>query len=145
MMFRMYNPGSKHTTRDMLAHLCTPSKKISYASKFRDLLQSRTNESNLHTSSARIKREENAKHKVRHYNVQDKKDVKHNDVKMNWLCKLFPKFNLAEGKTNIRGSSTVMSHYHFRTDPDLDKGNALCSTYHVHDMPAQTSLVQHGI
>eukprot|EP00957_Ditylum_brightwellii_P074234 5640681-Ditylum_brightwellii.AAC.1 len=38
-----------------------------------DLLQDRTSESNLHTSNARDKREENAKYKVRHYNVQDKK------------------------------------------------------------------------
>mgnify|MGYP003335641848 CR=1 FL=1 len=73
MMFRMYNPGSKHTTKDMMDHLYTPNKKISDASKFRDLLQDRTNESNLHTSNARAKREENAKYKVRHYNVQDKK------------------------------------------------------------------------
>eukprot|EP00957_Ditylum_brightwellii_P092078 7010500-Ditylum_brightwellii.AAC.1 len=73
MMFRMYNPGSKHIAKDMIAHLITPSKKNSYASKVRDLLQCRTNKSNLHTSNARAKTEENAKYKVRHYNGQDKK------------------------------------------------------------------------
>eukprot|EP00957_Ditylum_brightwellii_P146289 11139140-Ditylum_brightwellii.AAC.1 len=41
----------------------------------------RTNKSNLHTSTARAKREENAKHKARHYTVQEKKDVKHKDVR----------------------------------------------------------------
>eukprot|EP00957_Ditylum_brightwellii_P190348 14489604-Ditylum_brightwellii.AAC.1 len=64
MMFRMYDPGSKYTAKDMMAHLCTPSKKISYANKFRDLLQDRTNKSNLHTSTARAKRRENAKYKL---------------------------------------------------------------------------------
>eukprot|EP00957_Ditylum_brightwellii_P025822 1953569-Ditylum_brightwellii.AAC.1 len=29
-------------------------------------------------------------------NIQDKTDVKHKDVKMNWLRKFFPKYNLAE-------------------------------------------------
>jgi hypothetical protein len=57
----------------MMIHSCTLSKKISYACKFGDLLQSRTNESNLYASNAGAKREENAKYKVRHYNVQDKK------------------------------------------------------------------------
>eukprot|EP00957_Ditylum_brightwellii_P061103 4636555-Ditylum_brightwellii.AAC.1 len=28
MMFRTYNPRSKHTSKDMMDHLCTPSKKI---------------------------------------------------------------------------------------------------------------------
>eukprot|EP00957_Ditylum_brightwellii_P071038 5398170-Ditylum_brightwellii.AAC.1 len=72
MMFIMYNPGSKHTAKGMMAHLCTPSKNISYASKFRDLLQDRTDESNLHTSNARANREENAKCKVRHCIVEEK-------------------------------------------------------------------------
>eukprot|EP00957_Ditylum_brightwellii_P184737 14070297-Ditylum_brightwellii.AAC.1 len=31
MVFRTYNPGSKHTAEDIMAHLCTPIKKISYA------------------------------------------------------------------------------------------------------------------
>eukprot|EP00957_Ditylum_brightwellii_P190612 14510170-Ditylum_brightwellii.AAC.1 len=38
MVFRMYNPGSKHTAKDTVAHSCAPSKKIRYASEFRDLL-----------------------------------------------------------------------------------------------------------
>eukprot|EP00957_Ditylum_brightwellii_P108136 8249598-Ditylum_brightwellii.AAC.1 len=79
MMFRMYNPGSKNTAKDTMAHFYTPSEKISYANKFRYLLQDRTNESNPHTSTARSKREENTKYKVRHYNVQEGKDVKYKD------------------------------------------------------------------
>eukprot|EP00957_Ditylum_brightwellii_P059319 4503028-Ditylum_brightwellii.AAC.1 len=66
------NAKSKHSAKDMMAHLCTPSKKISYASKFRDLLQDRKNDSNLHTSTARAKRKDNVEYKVRHYNVQEK-------------------------------------------------------------------------
>eukprot|EP00957_Ditylum_brightwellii_P106177 8100153-Ditylum_brightwellii.AAC.1 len=27
VMLRVYNPGSKHTAKDMMAHLCGPSKK----------------------------------------------------------------------------------------------------------------------
>eukprot|EP00957_Ditylum_brightwellii_P104121 7931682-Ditylum_brightwellii.AAC.1 len=58
MMFKMYNLGSKHTAKDMMAHSCTPRKSISYA-------------------IARAKRENNAKYKVMHYNVQEKNSVKH--------------------------------------------------------------------
>ena len=46
----------------------------------------------------------------------------HKDLKMGWLTKLFPNIKIAKGKIKIRGSSTVLSHYHYCMDPCLVRG-----------------------
>eukprot|EP00957_Ditylum_brightwellii_P093713 7135205-Ditylum_brightwellii.AAC.1 len=113
MLFIIYNCGSKYTAKYVITHSCTPREKSSYASKFRDLLQDMTNESILRTSTARAKGEENAKCKVMHYNVQEKKDVNHKAVKMDLLYNLFPTNDFTKGNAKIWESSNLKPSYHY--------------------------------
>ena len=41
---------------------------------------------------------------------------------MGWTKRLFPNIVPVRGKSKIRGSGTVQSHYHYRLDPDLGEG-----------------------
>jgi len=41
---------------------------------------------------------------------------------MTWDRSKFPALNIAEGRKKIHGSGTVLSHYHYRFDPDIGYG-----------------------
>ena len=57
--------------------------------------------------------------------MQHKEDIPHGNLKMAWKRSKFPNINVARNKSKIRGSSTVLSHYHYRCDPNL--GNSKCA------------------
>jgi hypothetical protein len=71
------------------------------------------------------KRESMIKYKSKFHHIQHKEDVPHGNVKMAWKRSKFPKMSVANNKSKIRGSSTVLSHYHYRCDPNL--GNSKCA------------------
>jgi hypothetical protein len=68
------------------------------------------------------KRQANAYFRLRNYLLQNKEDVEHSNITMSWQRKLFPVLPEVEGQPKIRGRNGVLTHYHFRLDPNLGAG-----------------------
>ena len=74
----------------------------------------------LHTSCKRNnKLQENAKISNRHYHIQGIKDVQRINSKMTWKYQKFPRHPVAAKKFKMRGINTIISHYHYRVDPEF--------------------------
>ena len=105
----------------MHAHGADSRGMVSFAEECRKLLQQHADHASSMISSKSSKREDNRKFQNKIYHIQKKDSVQHNQIKMTWNKKKFPKLNVIHGKSKIRGSETVLSHYHYRMDPKLGK------------------------
>ena len=56
------------------------------------------------------------------YNVQRKSYVNHSGMKMRCNKKTFTLLNVIHGKTSLYGSTSIIRHYHYRSDPTLGPG-----------------------
>ena len=59
------------------------------------------------------------KHQSHFYNVQRNSDVNHRDMKMQRNKKLFPPFNVINGKPYPYGRTVIQRHYHYWLDHKL--------------------------
>ena len=121
-MFCNKNPEQDHTSKDMIAHCMTQKGRVSFAETCRKLLQENADFLAMINTTKHSKAESQQKYRTKLYRIQKKEDVMHTDLKMVWLTKLFPNIKISKGMIKIKGSSTVLSHYHYHMDPCLDKG-----------------------
>ena len=121
-MMRNKNPEDNHSCKDMFAHGFTLKGRVSFAEKCHKLLQENADMLAKMNTTKNQKHESNQKYRTKHYRIQKKENVLHKDIKMGWCSKHFPNIAVVEGKKKIRGSSTVLSHYHYRADPLLGEG-----------------------
>ena len=75
------------------------------------------------------KRRGNYKFYHPHYHIQDIKYVQHKNINMSWYYWKFPRHPVSAEKFEIRGSNTILSHYHYRVYPKLGKG--VCYIHHI--------------
>jgi hypothetical protein len=124
-MFRILNPEETSTNNSMQSHSATSHATFSFAEECRNLLQNHANNVSSVLTSKAGKRERSKKFMSKHYHVQEKKNVPNPDVKMTWTNSCFKSLNIADGRSQVHGSATVLSHYHYRMDPMLGENKCL--------------------
>ena len=121
-MFRTVNPEKNGSKKTMNSHSATATGSFCFAEECKSMLQHHADHvSNVLTSKS-SKRQSERKFSKKTYHIQKKQDVPHRNIAMTWTKSKFPKLKFANNKQKIRGSSSVLSHYHYRFDPRLGHG-----------------------
>ena len=50
------------------------------------------------------------------------KEMQHKNINMSWNYRKFPHHPVASECYNIIGRNTIISHYHYRLEPNIGKG-----------------------
>ena len=121
-MLRADHPEADSTYNSVDWHTATVGGNVSFAQGCMTTLQYHADNIANQLSSKGFKRENERKYTKKKYYIQNNTDVLHSNVKMTWDRSKFPALNVPEGRKKIHGSGTVLSHYHYRFDPDIGYG-----------------------